>query len=455
MNLFRLRGSLSRGQAVVLGLVGVVLFLLLWRLLAEVFAVDVNHESQRPAEERSGEVAPAVAEGFRLIDIDTRPDAVQENAPVGTEVGLQVQPADGGRGEVYYQLADNVSGIFAIHPQNGRVTVVDSSRLDCELATTQRIVVAASTADGRRASQSFTIQVEDVNEFPIGELTDVDPAENAVPQDAEAQSPVGITAFAEDPDAGDRVAYSLVSEPAGLLGIDPATGVVYVKDAEALQTQAGDRLSLQVVARSEDGSRSEADFRLKIVAPTAGGKGAGGSEKAYPILPKPSQVVRSYPSLVVDDDLASNTWRSIWINLQGYFWAVLLSVPLGFMIGLFPIFRGLFSKQVDALRYLPLTALTGLFIIWFGIEDQMKIAFLAFGIIVYLLPVVVQRIHEVEEVFTQTAFTLGANSWQTIRSVFFPSVMSKLMDDIRVLTAISWTYIIIAELLNREGGSAR
>lgn len=452
MNLFRLRGSLSRGQAVVLGLVGVVLFLLLWRLLAEVFAVDVNHESQRPAEERSGEVAPAVAEGFRLIDIDTRPDAVQENAPVGTEVGLQVQPADGGRGEVYYQLTDNVSGIFAIHPQNGRVTVVDSSRLDCELATTQRIVVAASTADGRRASQSFTIQVEDVNEFPIGELTDVDPAENAVPQDAEAQSPVGITAFAEDPDAGDRVAYSLVSEPAGLLGIDPATGVVYVKDAEALQTQAGDRLSLQVVARSEDGSRSEADFRLKIVAPTAGGKGAGGSEKAYPILPKPSQVVRSYPSLVVDDDLASNTWRSIWINLQGYFWAVLLSVPLGFMIGLFPIFRGLFSKQVDALRYLPLTALTGLFIIWFGIEDQMKIAFLAFGIIVYLLPVVVQRIHEVEEVFTQTAFTLGANSWQTIRSVFFPSVMSKLMDDIRVLTAISWTYIIIAELLNREGG---
>jgi len=30
--------------------------------------------------------------------------------------------------------------------------------------------------------------------------------------------------------------------------------------------------------------------------------------------------------------------------------------------------------------------------------------------------------------------------------------MSRLMDDIRVLTAISWTYIIIAELLNRQGG---
>jgi ABC-type nitrate/sulfonate/bicarbonate transport system permease component len=138
--------------------------------------------------------------------------------------------------------------------------------------------------------------------------------------------------------------------------------------------------------------------------------------------------------------------------MQGYFWAIFLSIPIGFAIGLFPVFRGLFSNQVNALRYLPLTALTGLFIIWFGIEDQMKIAFLAFGIIVYLLPVVVQRVDEVNDVYLKTVFTLGATDWQTIRSVYIPSVMSKLIDDIRVLTAISWTYIIIAELLNRQGG---
>ncbi len=175
-------------------------------------------------------------------------------------------------------------------------------------------------------------------------------------------------------------------------------------------------------------------------------------EKVYPVLPPPGKVLRSYPALYKQDDLVRNTFRSIWLNLQGYFWAIFISIPIGFLIGLLPLFRGLFSKQVDALRYLPLTALTGLFIIWFGIDDQMKIAFLAFGIIVYLLPVVVQRIDEVQDVYLKTVFTLGANSWQTIRSVYIPSVMSKLMDDIRVLTAISWTYIIIAELLNRQGG---
>lgn len=175
-------------------------------------------------------------------------------------------------------------------------------------------------------------------------------------------------------------------------------------------------------------------------------------EKVYPLLPTPAQVVKAFPELVRKDALFPNTFRSIWLNVQGYFWAVFLSIPIGFAIGLFPLFRGLFSKQVNALRYLPLTALTGLFIIWFGIDDQMKIAFLAFGIIVYLLPVVVQRIDEVNDVYLKTVFTLGATDWQTIRTVYIPSVMSKLIDDIRVLTAISWTYIIIAELLNRQGG---
>lgn len=174
--------------------------------------------------------------------------------------------------------------------------------------------------------------------------------------------------------------------------------------------------------------------------------------KVYPNLPPPQRVAGSFGSLINDDKLVSNMLQSIWINIQGYLWAVLIAIPLGFLIGLIPLFRGLFSKQVDAIRFLPLSALVGLFVAWFGIYNGMKVAFLAFGILVYLLPVIVQRIYEVEDVYLKTVFTLNASSWQTIKSVYFPSVMSKVMDDMRVLTAISWTYIIIAELVNRQGG---
>ncbi|MFQ5445570.1 MAG: ABC transporter permease [Saprospiraceae bacterium] len=175
-------------------------------------------------------------------------------------------------------------------------------------------------------------------------------------------------------------------------------------------------------------------------------------KKIYPMVPLPSDVVGSYPGLVKKDALFANALRSIWLNLQGYFWAIFLCVPIGFLIGLLPVFRGLFSKPVDALRYLPLTALIGVFIIWFGIYDEMKVAFLAFGIIVFLLPIVIQRVDEVEDVYLSTVFTLGASKWQTIRTVYLPAVFSRLIEDIRVLTAISWTYIIVAEYINKDGG---
>jgi len=173
---------------------------------------------------------------------------------------------------------------------------------------------------------------------------------------------------------------------------------------------------------------------------------------AKSILPNPIDVLKSFKTLHFDKFLVKNTLYSLKLNYLGYIEAVLIAVPLGFTIGLIPFFRALLSKYVDSSRFIPLTALTGLFIAWFGIYDNMKVQFLAFGIFVYLLPIVVQRISEVDKVYVQAAQTLGGSKWQIIKHIFVPAVLSKLFDDIKVIVAISWTYIIIAEMLNSTGG---
>ena len=174
--------------------------------------------------------------------------------------------------------------------------------------------------------------------------------------------------------------------------------------------------------------------------------------RVYPTLPTPISVLTSFRELHQEDELLGNSLQSIWLNLMGYLVAIAFSIPVGFLLGLIPFVRGLFSRVFDAFRFIPLTAVTGIFVMWLGLGSEMKVAFLAFGIIVYLVPVVVQRISEVEDVYLKTVFTLGATNWQTIRTVYWPAVVSRLSDDIRVLTAISWTYITIAEMLNRSGG---
>ncbi len=170
------------------------------------------------------------------------------------------------------------------------------------------------------------------------------------------------------------------------------------------------------------------------------------------ICPKPWDVVLAFKELFQENQLIKNLCRSLGYNLAGYVVAIIISIPVGFVIGLIPLFRTAFQKPIDALRYVPLPAAIGIFIAWFGIGTGLKVNFLAFGILIYLIPVVVQRIDEVKAVYLKTVYTLGATNWQTVKSVYFPSVMSRLSDDIRVLTAISWTYIIIAESIGGEGG---
>lgn len=170
------------------------------------------------------------------------------------------------------------------------------------------------------------------------------------------------------------------------------------------------------------------------------------------ILPSPLAVLSAFPELHFQDALILNAFYSVKLNTYGAIQAVTISILLGFFLGLIPLFRDMFKRHIDTIRFVPLTALTGLFILYFGIEDTMKIQFLSFGIVVYLLPVVIQRINDFEEVYIQTAKTLGANRWQMVIKVFWRGVIPKLFDDVRVIIPLSWTYIIVAELVNKTEG---
>lgn len=170
------------------------------------------------------------------------------------------------------------------------------------------------------------------------------------------------------------------------------------------------------------------------------------------ILPKPGKVLGAYAKLYEENDLIKNTFRSIGLNLAGYIKAILWTIPIGFIIGLYPLFKGMYQRTLDAVRFVPIAAAIGIFIAWFGISSSMKVNFLAFGIFIFLSPIVVQRINEVKDVYLKTVYTIGATDWQSIWSVYIPSVFSKLIDDIRILTAISWTYIVVIETINSEEG---
>ena len=169
-------------------------------------------------------------------------------------------------------------------------------------------------------------------------------------------------------------------------------------------------------------------------------------------LPSPTEVVRGTLQLFIEHDLGLAIWVSTRRILIAFALASAMALPLGILMGSFEVVNRIFEPIMAPLRYMPISAFIPLLILWFGIYESQKVAFLFLGVFVYLLPVVVTAIRVVPEELVQTALTLGASRWQVIRTVLLPAALPEIFDSFRVMNAISWTYVILAEAVNPEHG---
>jgi len=194
-------------------------------------------------------------------DTNGAADSVGENATAGTAVGITAFADDpDGTDTVSYSLDDDAAGRFAINAATGVVTV--SGALDYETATSHAITVRATSTDGSFSTRTFTIGVNDVDEFDIGPINDTDVAGETVSENAAAGTAVGITALADDADGSDTVSYSLDDDAGGRFTINAATGVVTVTGG--LDYESATSHAITVRATSTDGSFATRTFTIAV-----------------------------------------------------------------------------------------------------------------------------------------------------------------------------------------------
>jgi len=170
------------------------------------------------------------------------------------------------------------------------------------------------------------------------------------------------------------------------------------------------------------------------------------------ILPSPVAVLRALAYLHTDQALVRSAAYSFYRVTAGFLLAALVAIPLGIIMGAYTPIRAMVEPVSTPLRYLPISAVTGIFMLLFGIGDLMKIMFLFIGSVVYLLPIVVESVARVEQVYLDTAYTLGARPGQAVRRVLIPAAWPGIIEACRVIYGVGWTYVILAELVNAEYG---
>jgi len=107
---------------------------------------------------------------------------------------------------------------------------------------------------------------------------------------------------------------------------------------------------------------------------------------------------------------------------------------------------------VDPFRSAPVVALLPILVMWLGIGESMKIAFLFVGAVVYLIPMVRDAVRAVPQSYWIGTRDLGATPWECIHKAIVPIAMPRIADAVIVSVSVMWTYITVAEYVNaREG----
>ncbi|XZE33950.1 cadherin domain-containing protein [Pirellulaceae bacterium SH501] len=194
--------------------------------------------------------------------------AIDENASngahVGTALGLDVDSA--ANGEVFtYTLVNNAGGRFAIDSSTGQITVADGTLLNREASTSHLVSIRVTDAAGASFDKDFTIAVNDLDEFDVTAISDMNVAANSVSENAANGTLVGITASASDADATTNgITYTLDDNAGGRFAIDSATGVVSVADGSLLNYEAATHHGIVVRATSADGSFSVQNYTIQL-----------------------------------------------------------------------------------------------------------------------------------------------------------------------------------------------
>lgn len=170
------------------------------------------------------------------------------------------------------------------------------------------------------------------------------------------------------------------------------------------------------------------------------------------LFPGPDQVFVSLYQLFTEKNFALDVWASVQRILLSFLIAILIALPLGLVMGAYPRADQVLGPLAGAFRYLPAPAFIPLLLMWLGTGEEQKIALLVLGVLFFLIIMICDATRQVPKVYTETARTLGLNSAQILWSVIFRHSLPAYVDVFRQMLAVSWTYLVIAEIVASTDG---
>lgn len=178
-----------------------------------------------------------------------------------------------------------------------------------------------------------------------------------------------------------------------------------------------------------------------------------GSRYVNPLfLPKPEKVLQSASELIANGMLQKSIGMSFLRISIATLLSSAISIPLGLSVASYRSLDQFVTPFTNLMRFIPVTVFYPLFIMWLGIGEEMKIAFLFAATFFFFLPTVILCMRDVDTNLLETAYTMGMSKFQVMYRVVLPASLPSISQNFLMMYGIGWTYIIIVEVINAKFG---
>ncbi|WP_207208807.1 ABC transporter permease [Nocardioides oleivorans] len=169
-------------------------------------------------------------------------------------------------------------------------------------------------------------------------------------------------------------------------------------------------------------------------------------------LPTPPQVLFRAGDLIADGTLQEDVVASLRRVFIGFAIGVVLAVPVGFLMGWYPVARGLIEPWVQFFRTIPPLALIPLTIVLMGIDETPKIFVIFLASFLACVIATFQGVVSVDRTLINAARVLGAGDFTIFRRVVVPASTPFILVGMRVGLGSSWATLVAAEIIGAQEG---
>ena len=170
------------------------------------------------------------------------------------------------------------------------------------------------------------------------------------------------------------------------------------------------------------------------------------------LLPSPQEVINEILILSRDGTLFSHILITLSRVFYGFIFGAIAATILGVLTGVSPLMRRFFDPTIQALKAVPSLAWVPLFILWFGIFEDSKIALISVGVFFPIYLNLMMGIRQIDKKMVEVAHVYNLNSFQTIRWILLPGIIPEWVTGLRSGLALGWMFVIAAELMGASEG---